>query len=126
VPRSSRARGPRERSGFWVFEGGGLIMPTRNAKAVHVIRPAQKKARADLARALLKAITDRGLSQERAARLIGVAKSTVGRWVRLEVEMNVEAVLATTGLGDEFKRALCTEHHEPLSVGYVAKRRSSK
>lgn len=98
-------------------------MPTRNAGVAAAITPAQKKARADLARSLLKAITGRGLSQERAARLIGVAKSTVGRWVRLEVEMNVEAVLATPGLGDEFKRALCTfDHSHETTAGYVAKK----
>lgn len=86
----------------------------------------QKKARADLARALLRAITDRDLSQEGAARLIGVAKSTVGRWTRLEVAMNVEAVWAAPGLGDEFRRAMCTFDHSHGSAPYIAKRRGSK
>lgn len=102
-------------------------MTNRNAKSPVAITPARKKARADLARSLLRAITGRGLSQEGAARLIGVAKSTVGRWVRLEVEMNVEAVWAAPRLGDEFRREMCTfDHSHGESVGYVARKRTAR
>lgn len=51
------------------------------------------------------------LSHEGAARAIGVAKSTIGRWLRLEVEMNVEAVLDTANLGDAFRERLCIHDH---------------
>lgn len=100
-------------------------MAHRNAKPSRAISPARKKARADLARALLKVIRDRELSQEGAARLIGVAKSTIGRWVRLDVEMNIEAVVASPGIGDAFKRALCTHDHDD-SVPYVARKKASR
>ena len=51
------------------------------------------------------------LSHEGAARLIGVAKSTIGRWLRLKVEMNVEAVLDAPSLGNAFRERLCIHDH---------------
>lgn len=92
----------------------------RSAETPRCESRALQKARADLGTALLRAITELGLSQEGAARVIGVAKSTIGRWVRGEVGMSVEAVLASR-IGDAFKRTLCTERHD--SVPYIARAR---
>lgn len=96
-------------------------MATRNAKPALVITPALKKARADLATAFLRATTVLGLSQEGAARVVGVAKRTIGAWARCEREMNVEKVWASR-LGPTFRRMACSEGHAPAP--YVARSRS--
>lgn len=95
----------------------------RSAQAQHGGSRALQIARSDLATSLLQAIIDVGLSQEGAARVIGVAKRTVGAWVRREREMNVERVLAASRIGGAFRRALCTEHHE-APAGYVARKKT--
>jgi len=99
-------------------------MATRTPKPAGGLSPALKKARADLATAFLRATTVLGLSQEGAARVVGVHKRTVGAWVRCEREMNVELVAASTRVGPTFRRLWCSEAHDPAS--YVARRRSSK
>ncbi len=96
-------------------------MSNRNAKPPAPISPAQKKARADLATAFLRATTVLGLSQEGASRVVGVHKRTVGAWARCEREMNVEQVAASPRLGPTFRRMWCSENHEPAP--YVAKKR---
>lgn len=100
-------------------------MSDKNARAVPGFSARINKARSDLAIALLRAVTEIGSSQEKAARAMGVAKRTVGAWVRCERSMNIEVVLATPRIGHAFRVALCAhEHDEPLA--YAAHKRSRK
>lgn len=83
------------------------------------------KVRAELSAALLRASSVHGLSQEGAARDIGVDARTIRRWVHREVSMDVELVAAAPIVGKTFRRMWCSEAHE--SSPYVArKRRSSR
>lgn len=95
----------------------------RSAISPHSSSERLQIARSDLATSLLRAISETGLSQEGAARVIGVAKRTVGAWVRCEREMNVEAVLATPRVGHAFRVALCAHDH-PESRAYMARKGS--
>lgn len=93
--------------------------PTRIAP-----KPASARraiARSEIATAFNAALSETATSHEEAARAIGVAKRTIGAWVRKERSLDVESILATPRLAKCFRRALCTEHHEPL-VGYVARK----
>ena len=96
-----------------------MTTANRNAGTPRSISPRLKIARSDLATAFLRAVSETGSSQEKAARAMGVAKRTVGAWMRGERSMNVEVVLATPRLGHAFRVALCAhKHEEPLA--YVA------
>lgn len=89
------------------------------------ISAAKKKARQLLATAFLRAVTEAGSSQERAARTIGVAKRTVGAWARCERSITVEDVLAAPRIGPAFRVALCAHNHDSEEFApYLAKRKA--
>jgi hypothetical protein len=62
--------------------------------------------------AFVQALQEAKVSHANAARWIGTSKATIARWVHLRSRIDVEAVLASTQLGERFRRALCTHSHD--------------
>jgi hypothetical protein len=99
----------------------------RNAHPRKGLSPRLLKARADISASLVQALDETGTSHEAAARSMPSIRNkpinarTVGAWSRGERGASVEVILASNRVGPAFKRALCTEHHEP--VPYVARKR---
>lgn len=84
-------------------------------------------ARQTVATALVQCLIETGTSQQSAALALGVAKRTVGAWVRRESPILVERVLASPRLAKAFRRSLCTETHAALPyVARAARARTSK
>jgi len=91
-----------------------------------VVRRGRAKARALLSGCLAQAIGETAPSHEAAARWMFVDASTIRRWLRSTVAINVEAVLASPKLGAAFRRALCVHDHSTHAASYVATRRSAR
>ncbi len=82
------------------------------------------KQRQLIAAALLRSISVQGGTNAKAAKWLGISERTLFGWVHCIHAIAVERVLASTRLGDEFRRALCVHQHDP--VPYVARRRGAK
>lgn len=84
-------------------------------------RALRLRAREILVASLSRAMNETEATQRSVARLAQVAPVTVHRWLQGETPISVEAVLSCQGLGEAFRRALCTFDHSPTSAPYIAK-----
>jgi hypothetical protein len=109
-----------------------LTMPNRSSKSAAVVSVRLLKARADISASLVQALDETGTSHEAAARSMSSARAkrinarTVGAWARGERAATVEVILASSRVGGAFRRALCTEHHDPVPVAYVARKHGGR
>lgn len=79
------------------------------------------KQRRIIAAALLRAISDAGATNEKAALWLGLSDRAMFGWVHAEQPVKLEKILACSQLGKRFRRSLCTEEHlEPAP--YIAKK----
>lgn len=96
-----------------------MVAATHSARAA--VSPALKRARQLIAASLVQAMRELDASQGAVARWTKKSARTVRNWVHEQNPINVEAVLASSKLGERFRRALCThDHDEPARVAHDA------
>lgn len=77
---------------------------------------AELRQRRAIAKALLRAISDAGASNEKAATWLGLSDRALFGWVHAEQPIKAETVFACPQLGKRFRKLLCTEKHDESLV----------
>lgn len=99
-------------------------MATKRSPIVAGPKQNRLSARQDIALAFENCLTHTHTTRDGAASQLGISKRTIATWLRCEGPISVEVILGAPSLAKAFRRALCTEHHEPLP--YVTKKRKAR
>lgn len=98
-------------------------MATITHGASAAVRRNLPKVRSLLTLLFLRVVAEARGTHSAAARWMGIAPRTLRRRIARK-SIPIDRVLATPQLGERFRRALCTEGHQPAP--YVARKRSGR